>query len=352
MIISLSHPTNTIIRSLHTQTNPQIPLKSYEEIQILKEEEKSWMQTPECQKLLEEFYKLPSSHLHLSNTSNFMEYLHQRGLKGALESSNIKKDVAMRVLSMILTNPLTLSYSLRYILPSTTSPSPSTSSSSSSSMRNIRVLCLGARSESNLPLVWWRESLLSSPNILNLSIEMCGPEILHQLHGIKVVLQLPNHHTPPTPTPIPPPTPNNIDLNHQSLQILSPKSNKCHLHKHPELHNKLLLNDIFLLYNPGYGANNLMKLQWKETLKHLLLTKKIILCTAHSYGDLLRDLEYLNELSLELDEEGEELGEPIEMILHPHQNPFSSLSLTYDQNEDIDCRVVSTNNYLYAFRMK
>lgn len=250
----------------------------------------------------------------------------ERGFKDVLEHKT-----ALRVLSMVLTNPLTISYALRQLLSSTGAqpllPLPAITSP--------KILCVGARSESNLPLVWWRELLITSPLITSLSIEMCGPEILHQRHNEQVSLQLPTHPEA-----------------HQSFQLHSPPINKCHLHKHQSVHEKLLSNDIFLLFNPGYGANPLMKIQWKETLKLLLSTKKTIICTAHSEGDLHRDLRYLDELTSEEDEDGLQLGEPIEMLLAPQKNPFRSLSLTFDQREDESCQVVRTNDQIYAFRMK
>jgi hypothetical protein len=282
-----------------------------EEIRLAKQAEADWMRSRECHTLLEQFFTPPSSHLSFDSLE---AYLRVRGFGHILNN-----EVALRVVSMVLTNPLTMSYALRHILPPTMTTT------------TTRALCIGARSESNLPLVWWRESLVSLPTLTNLSVEMCGPEIEHQRHGEKTHLEI-------TST--------------QLFEISSPPMNKCHLHRHPSLHNKLLSSDIFFLMNPGYGANDLMKLQWKQTLQLLLSTKKIIVCTAHSSGDLTRDLKYLDELTAEEDDEGLQLGDPIEMILSPQRNPFRSLSLTYDQKENDDCKVVQTNDQIYAFRMK
>jgi hypothetical protein len=307
--------------------------RAQQEIQMEKAADNEWMKTKECHLLLEQFFNPPSTHLPFDS---FETYLIERGFKDALEHKT-----ALRVLSMVLTNPLTISYALRKLLASSTGghlslPSPAISSP--------KILCVGARSESNLPLVWWREALITSPAITSLSIEMCGPEILHQRHGEQVLLQLTSSSSSSPSAAAAPPS--------QSFHLHSPPINKCHLHKHQSAHQKLLSNDIFLLFNPGYGANGLMKMQWQDTLKLLLSTKKTIICTAHSEGDLARDLKFLDEITSAEDEEGLQLGEPIEMLLHPQRNPFRSLSLTFDPREDKNCQVVRTNDQIYAFRMK
>jgi hypothetical protein len=296
---------HNVLRSLTTQSS--------DDIRHAKQAEDQWMRSQECHKLLEQFFTPPSSHL---SHDSLETYLQARGFSHILEN-----EIAMRVVSMVLTNPLTISHALRQILPPT--------------MTSARALCIGARSESNLPLVWWRESLISLPTLKKLSVEMCGPEIQHHCHGEKTLFEISNE-----------------TISTQSFELSSPPINKCHFHRHPTLHEKLLLNDIFFLMNPGYGANDLMKLQWKQTLQLLLSTKKMIVCTAHSSGDLERDLKYLDELTSEEDEEGLQLGDPIEMILSPQRNPYRSLSLTYDQKENDKCKIVQTNDHLYAFRMK
>ena len=313
---------------------------SIEEINLQKLEENKFLQTKECQELLESFFHFqPSSSSSSSssfsvvsspfsdtNLNSFETYLTLRGYNSLLSNNsnnNDKNSVSLRVLSMILTNPLTISYGIRSIFPH---------------MKDIKILCLGARSESNLPLIWWKESIITLPSISNISIEMVGPEIIPQ--RIKessssiYSFQLPNSHQI------------------QQIKVLSPIENKVFFHKLVNKYEKLLQNDLYLLFNPGYGANNIMKLQWKETLELLLHTKKPILCTSHSHGDLQRDLIYLNELVEQHNEEGLELGNPIEMIIQPQHNPFCSLSITHDPKEDQDSNIISTNSYIYAFKMK
>ena len=62
----------------------------------------------------------------------------------------------------------------------------------------------------------------------------------------------------------------------------------------------------------GFGASDVMKTQWKDSLLLLLHTRKPILCTAHSERDLDRDLAFLD--SLLLAEDSQDLGEPLEVV--------------------------------------
>jgi len=49
---------------------------------------------------------------------------------------------------------------------------------------------------------------------------------------------------------------------------------------------------------------------------------------------------------------GQDLGEPIEMIFAGHENPFRSSRRTYDPKEVEGAKVVTTNQYVYAFQAK
>lgn len=105
-----------------------------------------------------------------------------------------------------------------------------------------------------------------------------------------------------------------------------------------------------MLYNPGLGSEPL-KAGWKETLRYLLMSKKPVLCTALSIGDLYRDLDYIKALSFE--EDDQDLGEPLEFITHPRANPFRSLKRSVDNNEEKeDMKITQTNHYIYSFVSK
>ena len=55
-----------------------------------------------------------------------------------------------------------------------------------------------------------------------------------------------------------------------------------------------------------------MNSKWKDSLSLILQSRKPILCTAHSQRDLDRDLAYVEELTVE---DEQELVEPLESIL-------------------------------------
>ena len=77
-------------------------------------------------------------------------------------------------------------------------------------------------------------------------------------------------------------------------------------------------------------------------------TKKPIVSTAHCLHDVKRDLHALDVMSCEMDLQ--DLGDPVEMLLEPHLNPFASSKRTWDTKEHIDAQVVTTNEYLFAFQ--
>ena len=91
---------------------------------------------------------------------------------------------------------------------------------------------------------------------------------------------------------------------------------------------------------------------WDPTIRLLLSTRKPIICTAHGDTDLGNDLNFLNKISI--DEDSQDIGEPLEFIIPPHLNPFRTLKRTVDKEAEIftDGRIVTTNCYLYAFQSK
>ena len=189
---------------------------------------------------------------------------------------------ALRTLSATLTFPLTLSYGLRRIF-----------ASREVKMETIRVLCLGARAESSLPSVWWAESRRGAEDVLEgqLSISFLGPHL--------------QTHRPPRP--LPPGTPTLLTLQH-----IDQGRSLFHLHPH---HMRLLLHtDLFVLFNPGFGATEQLQQQWGPTLQLLLQTRKPVLATAHSARDLARDLAFLEALTNREDEQ--DLG-TLPVHVHP-----------------------------------
>lgn len=66
-----------------------------------------------------------------------------------------------------------------------------------------------------------------------------------------------------------------------------------------------------LFVEKGLGASDVMKRSWTRSLQLLLHTRKPVLCTAHSAGDLDRDLAFVDSL---VAEDAQDLGEPLEVI--------------------------------------
>jgi hypothetical protein len=126
-------------------------------------------------------------------------------------------------------------------------------------------------------------------------------------------------------------------------------SGKRLFHEHPDAVKLLLQHDLFVLFNPGFGCEAL-KESWKPTLSLLLQSRKTVLCTALSEIDMKRDLDALKQLSAE--EDYQELGEPLDLLIQPTKNPFRSEKRQYDALEVEGNRVLVVNEYIYAFQAK
>lgn len=92
----------------------------------------------------------------------------------------------LRVLSHLLSYPLTLAHFLTHICPSPSTPRAPTG-----------LVMLGARAEATLPSLWWRELLAyhhgsssssRSRSPLNLGLHMVGPELPSSSRGERVPL--------------------------------------------------------------------------------------------------------------------------------------------------------------------
>jgi hypothetical protein len=67
----------------------------------------------------------------------------------------------------------------------------------------------------------------------------------------------------------------------------------------------------------------------------------------------MRDLDAIRQISGEEDIDGQDIGEPIEFIIPPHENPYRSMKLTVDHKEtSVDTKIVRTNHYIYSFVSK
>jgi hypothetical protein len=231
---------------------------------------------------------------------------------------------AMRVASATMTFPLTLSYGLRRIFSSGRGIS-----GEDRLRQELKILVLGARSESSLPSIWWKECLLSSSEVIGkkLSISLMGPGLQTQQ-----------------------PTETEYRHGSKSVIIKALDGGACLFHEHP-LHMKLLLEtDLFVMFNPGFGSTPTLQESWAPTLRLLFMTRKPIMATAHSAWDLKRDLARLEVLTNE--EDHQDLGEPLEFTLPPHENPMASTKRTFDSKEELQAQIVTTNQFTYAFLAK
>ena len=130
--LGLNHSFRLRVNSRKFSVSPQsIQNTILEERQA----ENNWIRHPECSVLLE---KLIASDDIPSECVVGDDISHHLSLRGVSES--IINPGAFRILSSLVTNPLTLSYGLRRIFPHQT-------------MTNIKVSAIGMRSESQLPVV-------------------------------------------------------------------------------------------------------------------------------------------------------------------------------------------------------
>lgn len=294
-------------------------------------ENKEWTASPEVKSISRFVANVPRS---LISASDMMQYIHNRGPG---ELTRVLSPPAIRTLSALLTFPLTLAYGLSHIFPPRRD------------LKSIKILVVGARSESSLPVPWWQEMLFANTNLLSHHLRMVGPglQLNKEIAGdasctadireltmmgdneYSKFLRITNNYSLSTAKKI-----------HDDFTVL---------HEHPESLKLLQWADVFVLFNPGYGNDNL-KASWDPTMKLLLQTRKPILCTAYGHHDLKRDLTTLDAITAETDDQ--ELGEPIDFLIPPHENPFKTFKCTLDAREPGDHGIVTTNHSIYAIQAK
>lgn len=287
-------------------------------------ENKEWASGADARLITKFVEKLPEKAI---DASDMEEYISLRGGQYAWPPP------AIRTLSALLTFPLTLSYGLSQIFPA------------EHKVEALNILVVGARSESSLPMVWWREMLCANSNAATHNIRMVGPGLQQNksVYGSAttgVAITKSDSNTKKTLS---------VTNNYTMTADKKLHTDFSALHEHPE-HNKLLRwADVFVLFNPGYGNDTLKEL-WEPTIKQLLHTHKPILCTAYGAHDLKRDLQALDRISTV--EDDQEFGEPIEFLFYPQENPFKTFKCTIDPTERGDNGIVTTNHSIYAFLAK
>jgi hypothetical protein len=230
---------------------------------------------------------------------------------------------AVRTLSTLLSFPLTLGHALNTALPYKLELK-----------QHLRVAVVGARAESSLPLLWWKELLFAFPSIQKLSIRFMGPGLRSNIALLK----------------------NNVVFHNQSeLSLeLDMKNDAVVLHEHAAAGSVLFQSDVFVLFNPGVGSETLGHL-WTPTLQLLLDSRKPVVCTSHGKQDLQDDLDRLSKLAA--DENQQHLDNALEFLSKPCANPYASLSTRVHDKPVIptdtspkERQYLVANQYWYAFQ--
>eukprot|EP01031_Cornospumella_fuschlensis_P025844 gene25844-31212_t len=247
-------------------------------------------------------------------TASMDTYINAR----SASAGQLVSESSQRILSSLLTFPLTLSHALTTLFPH---PIP-----------KLNVLVLGARSEAMLPASWWRETLFSCPShIPEISVKMVGPgqKLIKQNQGQQHTLTWTSSESP-----------------EQRKLVLESGKDVSLLHDLPHCHQLLMEANLFVLFHPGFGTEPVQPL-WHPTLQLLWHTRKPVFCTAYSPSDLQKDLQYLHQCSQEFDDQ--ELGESYDFLMSAKENPFASKKAAITDNTD---EITLTNYYSYCFHSK
>jgi hypothetical protein len=309
------------------------------------EADADWVASPLAKQALGKAANVPSKHIHCTEeVTGMQDYLRQRGFELTTQSES-------RILSSLTTFPLTVAHSLHKIL-ARPDLSPTINLHG---LNDIRICVVGARAESSLPVLWWRECLFSCPShITNISLVMQGPHLQgnNASNNDKMAEWKPS-----------------CDLNSvssaRSIRISLLKKGNCPLHLHPRIEDIVIGTDMFVLFNPGLGATEELRKSWKETILLMLRTHKPIVFTSHGEADMKRDWAFINELCQEhISESGtterrndststESKGylrptNCMRILIEPTPNKFASEKRTFDEKEIDECKVVTNSAWLYA----
>lgn len=265
-------------------------------------EDAAWLGTESAKTRIRLFYEQFPANGRKVNSRDIVDYIHSRtdpsltnGIVATSEQIDNHQLAAFRVLSSLLTFPLTLAYGLNKLFAS-----PSLASSYPNMMLkdgSINVLILGARAESSLPLIWWQEMLLAC-DFHNVNIRMIGPELLEKrrpLHDVQ------SGGTDESTT-----VRRSVSISGCGPSSLCPSSDRTALHLHEDLVPLLQWAHVFALFNPGYGSSPCSSSSkamgdWDPTLRLLLQTRKPVLCTAYGHHDLRRGESPLHLITLNTD---------------------------------------------------
>jgi len=239
----------------------------HENLQRVRAEEslyKSYMRGSDAKDVLKEFLmRTPSAFQPMSQglpQGGFRDYLESQGLAAGADPN------AYKMFSSTTTFPMTVSRLALFVvlvvlsLVSNPSPPPLTpccdyslptqiafaleslfpADADLGEREEVSVLVLGARAESSLPPIWWRELLVAFSRVqTRVRVAMMGPDLQaspHLAHGPASVSW-----------PLFQPS--------KSVQVSHVDGGRCTLHEHPDAVGLLRESDCIVLFNPGFGEN-------------------------------------------------------------------------------------------------
>jgi hypothetical protein len=216
----------------------------------------------------------------METTENMLrDYLRDRGFETILPPSTAWTGVdqeeedstnAVAFLSHLLTYPLTLSYIMSSRLPLVQNDRPQ------------KIAIVGARSESTLPSVYWKELVVSQQRRQQPSIELdfVGPEVMKRSNAV--------------------PRQTTTTVDDESSLVMPPTFVYSPNYLTDIPGDRLKEYDTIVLFNPGLGHPHL-KEGWSqslEVLKSLASTNNAnvnLFTTCHSNYDMERDVEVLSQ---------------------------------------------------------
>jgi len=281
--------------------------------------------------------------------------------------TQIQQNMAHALLSHTLTFPLTLAHNLDHFLVNLVQHQQP--KHDRDAITTVRLCCIGARAEANLPLKMWREFLIyttfkhlniaccsgSGTRNINYIIDFIGPDIPKSMKTRSISYNshelIMNYHSGYFHQYIYEDYKKKKEIHHDAANNINnsnednkddnnnSKNNSNNIKITTELLNKW---DGFILFNPGIGHDHLKK-AWMPTLRFILKTNKAIISTAHSKLDSERDLMLWKDFILSVHEQHQEEKERDECRFGDYESnifaskmafkdPFTTLNEKNDDN--------------------
>lgn len=188
--------------------------------------------------------------------------------------------------------------------------------------RPVRFFVLGARSESQLPALVWKQLSYALP-YTKFELVFVGPECYFDKTKSRYVQ-----------------SERKISHKIDEKMTLSYYTDYFHvLHEAQDLFPYDPYLDVFFLFHPGLGAPEAMD-QWKKSVPGLLESKCAIFSTGFHKQDLTRDWDWLMG----------NFGEELDVLMKPTENLFKSQK--WELNDLNPQEVYQFNQQLFGFRGK